>query len=39
MALKHDEVTAHHPEHLHKQNDSSTRRQFALERAAELRRK
>ncbi|MDD2359712.1 MAG: glutamate 2,3-aminomutase [Syntrophaceticus schinkii] len=39
MALKHDEVTAHHPEHLHKQNDSSTRRQFALERATELREK
>jgi len=39
MALKHNEVTAHNPEHLHKQGDSSTRRQFALERATELREK
>ena len=39
MAIKHDEVTAHHPEHLHKQSDSRTRRQFALERATELREK
>lgn len=39
MAIKYDEITAHHPEHLRGQSDSGTRRQCALERAAELREK
>ncbi|MGB4504057.1 MAG: lysine 2,3-aminomutase, partial [Syntrophaceticus sp.] len=39
MAIEYNETTAHHPEHLHKQSDSETRRQYALERAAELREK
>lgn len=36
MAIKQDDFTNQHPEHLHKQNDDSTRKQCALERATEL---
>ncbi len=39
MAIEYYEITAHHPEHLHMQNDSGTRRDCALERAAELKEK
>ncbi|HBI27645.1 MAG TPA: glutamate 2,3-aminomutase [Peptococcaceae bacterium] len=39
MAIKRDDLTIQHPEHLHEQSDGSTRKQCALERAAELREK
>ncbi|MGB4042782.1 MAG: hypothetical protein WBK18_02670 [Thermacetogeniaceae bacterium] len=39
MAIKHDEITVYHPEHLHQNNDAATRRQHALKRASELKEK
>ena len=36
MAIKHDEISVYHPEHLHQNNDADTRRQHALKRASEL---
>jgi hypothetical protein len=36
MAIKQDDFTIQHPEHLHKQCDTGTRTECALERANEL---